>query len=142
MVNVCLSVCVYHCVQKLDASLQFSSGLTIKTEEKPSDRLFLTDANIVPLCRNKKHTHFKTQPFETQIDKQVSTQTRTNAVSQLSALAYMGEAKDLLPFFAPAFPLSSSTCGEREKQDVKMLQRKNLVKLSTFIFISEKQMNA
>lgn len=101
--------------------MQFKSGLTVKTEEKPSDRLFLTDADIVPICRNKKHAHFKTQPLESPIDNQVSTQTRTDAISQLSALAYMGEAKDLPPFFGPPFPLSSSTCGDREKQEVKML---------------------
>lgn len=47
-------LCVYHCVEQLDASLQFRSGLAEKAEEKSSDRLFLTDAEIVPVCKKKK----------------------------------------------------------------------------------------
>lgn len=61
--------------------MQFGSGLTEKTEEKPSNRLFLTDADIVPV----------------------------NGPAQLNTLAYMWEAENLLPFFTPTFPLSSST---------------------------------
>lgn len=63
LANLC--IWPYHCIQQLDASMQFQLGLTVKTEEKPSDRLFLTDADIVPFCRNQKtHTHFKTFPLK------------------------------------------------------------------------------
>ena len=112
--------------------MQFGSGLTVKTKEKPSDRLFLTEIDIVPLCRktqnkpthNLKHSHVHTGKHIKckRAHTRVQTQNITDAVSQLSALAYMGEAKDLLPFFAPPFPLSSSTCRKSKTtgEDVMM----------------------
>lgn len=69
-------------------------------------------------------------------------QAHTNGVSQLSALAYMREAKDLLPFFAPSFPLSSSTCGNKGKTRGENAVVKGPHKVARVYFLIDWQMKA
>lgn len=106
----------YHRVQQLDAPVEFPLGLTEETKEKPTDGLLLTDANIVPFCGEKTQASKRSRsPTWHEARLTGAPPAHTDGVALLRALAYVREAKDLLPFFTPSLSLSSSTCGDKKE---------------------------
>lgn len=149
-----MCVHVYHRIQQLDASLEFRSGLAEKTEEKSSDRLFLTDAEIFPVCKRKtnkqkKHkmnTDFKSQPCQQTVKHTLFRWRKyTNTYRCCFPVQYTGlygENEGSPSIFCSFLSFSLLHLWWQVKQELKMFNWKKLIKLSTFIFVSEEKMKA
>lgn len=97
--------------------MEFPLGFTVEAKEKPTNGLLLTDADIVPLCEENTGVLAVSVTHLEKTQMTGAPPTRTDGVALLRALAYVREAKDLLPFLAPSLSLSSSTCGDKGRNE-------------------------